>query len=97
MLPYESRAGAVSDAANDLIPILKADARFPPTIFVHGTEDPIVPVEESRLFARVLAGYGIETKVIEVVGAVHGFDNKPGFDGAGLEGVVRFLLKHVAA
>lgn len=56
-----------------------------------------MPVEESRLFARVLAGYGIETKVIEVVGAVHGFDNKPGFDGAGLEGVVRFLLKHVAA
>lgn len=44
----------------------------PPFLFLHGTEDPIVPIEHSRLLAARLQAAGVPARLIEVPGQGHG-------------------------
>ena len=46
----------------------------PPFLLLHGTEDPVVPVELSRRFYEMLQEYNIDVDLVEIEGAGHGDD-----------------------
>lgn len=55
---------------------LFTDASFPPTYFVHGTEDPLVDAKVSKQAHDELRSHGVESALVLVEGAGHGFDAK---------------------
>jgi len=57
-------------AASPIFHIDSATAQF---LIFHGTDDPIVPVEQSRRFAHALQEKGIPVTYIEFPGEQHGF------------------------
>lgn len=46
----------------------------PPVLILHGTEDPVVPIEHSERFYKRLQGSGVRTDLLIVEGASHGDD-----------------------
>ncbi|CAI6095266.1 unnamed protein product [Clonostachys chloroleuca] len=73
-------------------------ARFPPTIFIHGTEDRLVPAKLSQQAYGELESHGVETELVLVTGGPHGFDDRaqPGDSEFGLlEKGFDFLRAHV--
>eukprot|EP01051_Picozoa_sp_SAG22_P016326 SAG22_NODE_2285_length_2757_cov_1.902935_1_plen_211_part_00 len=52
-------------------------SRVPPMLLIHGDEDDIVPVGQSRGMAAALAGAGLEHRLLEVRGGVHFGMNGP--------------------
>ncbi|VUC26359.1 unnamed protein product [Clonostachys rosea] len=72
--------------------------RFPPTFFIHGTEDRLVPARLSQQAHDELKSYGVETELVLVNGGQHGFDDRaqPGdSEFALLEKGFHFLKAHV--
>ena len=53
-------------------PLRRVTAQYPPTLFVHGTNDTDVPHEQSVLMDRELAHRGVPHELISVAGAGHG-------------------------
>ena len=53
-------------------PLLYVDAKDPPVMFIHGTKDPLVPIEQSRKMYAALKAAGVPTNIIEVEGGSHG-------------------------
>jgi len=56
-------------------PISYASAQAPPFLFVHGTDDRLVPVDQSRRLAARLERLGVPAPVIEFEGEGHGFSD----------------------
>lgn len=48
---------------------------WPPTMFLHGSEDHRVPLYESKHLAEKLKAVGVENELVVVEGQEHGFDN----------------------
>ena len=61
----------------------KEKGELPPTVLVHGTEDLMVPCEISRELFEALREKGVDTELVKVEGANHGFDLVPGAIGDG--------------
>lgn len=55
-------------------PLRQITGNEPPFFVTHGTADPLVPVEQSRLFAKKLLQAGVNVTYLEVAGGEHGFD-----------------------
>jgi len=53
-------------------PIVFVTPDDPPFLFVHGTEDPLVPVEQSTIMADALKKVGVFADVIAIEGGGHG-------------------------
>ncbi len=49
------------------------DSSDPPILLLHGHDDPIVPVQDSRDFERLLRRAHVPTRFVEVPGEKHGF------------------------
>ncbi len=45
----------------------------PPFLFLHGTEDPLVPLSQSEVLDKKLKEAGVDSKLIVIKGAGHGF------------------------
>lgn len=56
-------------------PINHVSADAPPTFIIHGQQDPIVPVEQSRVLYEALKKAGAPVIYHEVPNAGHGFDD----------------------
>ncbi|RKL36745.1 hypothetical protein BFJ72_g8294 [Fusarium proliferatum] len=54
---------------------LFSKGQFPPTVFIHGTEDRLVPARLSQRAHGELKSNGIETELFLVEGGQHGFDD----------------------
>lgn len=54
-------------------PISYVSAQAPPFLFFHGTEDKLVPVDQSRRLAERLTQAGVPARVIALEGEGHGF------------------------
>ncbi|KAF9262859.1 alpha/beta-hydrolase [Marasmius fiardii PR-910] len=68
---------SIDDPHSALFPSLNVNSNWPPTLFVHGSEDSAVPVAESQHLHELLlaAGSSSELKVVE--GKEHSFDYEP--------------------
>jgi acetyl esterase/lipase len=86
-------ARLVPDAAREASPIFRADATASPILIVQGTDDPLIPRDQSDRFHARLKALGVDTEYIVVEGAGHGFG------GADAERVFsasrRFLAKRI--
>jgi len=108
-MPEEDLLGGSIEENVDLAtlasPISHVDPSDPPFLILHGSEDPTVPVEQSIAFDEALRAAGVESTLIVIEGAGHGFPRsemtpvKPFFDahflgassGADPEGSVRAI------
>lgn len=55
-------------------PVEHASADDPPTLFVHGRFDLLVPIEQSRTMRDLLRAEGVEANVLELAGTGHVFN-----------------------
>lgn len=91
------------DLAKQASPTTHIDAKDPPTMIIHGTDDNIVSVRQSELFEKALKEAGVPVEFIRVEGAGHMFVDPEAyrraaawFDkylGGHAEGAVRELLQ----
>jgi acetyl esterase/lipase len=77
-------------------PMSKDFAESPPMLLIHGAEDSVVPVEQSRLFAKELQKSGRPVSLLVVEGAGHDFEEKNKSDGRlAFAAVLAFLDDHL--
>lgn len=67
---------AQREMARAMSPIVYVRKGLPPVKSVHGTEDPLVPYEQSVRLTRLLREKGVTAELISVPGGKHGFDDK---------------------
>lgn len=96
-LPPSSRPSAIPTSVLHLFPNLNVTPDFPPTFFVHGTDDEAVPIEESREMFRVCKEVRVEEcRMLEVQGGNHDLDyEKESWEVEGLAAVVLWLLERL--
>jgi acetyl esterase/lipase len=75
-------------------PITYVDKKAPPFLFLHGTADATVPIEQSRILLKKLRDAGVEAEIYEADGAGHGFFNRPPFYEPTLKRMQEFLDRH---
>jgi acetyl esterase/lipase len=79
------------DAARAASPITYVSVDDPPFLLIHGTEDPLVPYDQSERFLAALEEEGVEAMLLQVKGGGHG-----SFRSAELDRRIRlFLDKHL--
>lgn len=61
------------DRATLASPVAHIDQTDPPFLIMHGSEDPTVPVEQSIAFDAALREVGVDSTLIIIEGAGHGF------------------------
>lgn len=61
------------DLADDMSPIVHVTKDDPPTLFVHGDRDRLVPLTHSTRMKAALEDAGVRTELMVVEGAGHGF------------------------
>ncbi|MFC2079650.1 alpha/beta hydrolase fold domain-containing protein, partial [Candidatus Bipolaricaulota bacterium] len=67
-------------------PLSHVSSGLPPFLIMHGSDDLVVPVEQSLVFNEALGATGVESTLIIIAGAGHGFPRenlvyvKPFFD-----------------
>lgn len=61
------------DAYRKASPITYASKKAPPFLFLHGTADRLVPIEQSRLLADKLRDAGVSARLVSVEGEGHGW------------------------
>ncbi|MBI3911002.1 MAG: alpha/beta hydrolase [Armatimonadetes bacterium] len=79
----------------DASPITFVGKSSAPTLFCHGTEDPLVPLSQSVLCMEALRRAGVEAKIVVVEGAGHGWaPDSPG--GVQVhQATLEFLRQHL--
>ena len=55
------------------MPVKNVTRKYPPTLLIHGDADGLVPVSNSHDMYAALQEHGVESKVIIIPGAGHGF------------------------
>ncbi|HET6882883.1 MAG TPA: alpha/beta hydrolase fold domain-containing protein [Pirellulales bacterium] len=79
------------DAARSASPITYVSPDDPPFLLVHGTEDPLVPYDQSERLLAAMTEEGVDATLIKVQGGRHG-----GFRSSELDRRIRlFLDKHL--
>jgi acetyl esterase/lipase len=61
----------IADLDKNLAPIHFVGSNFPPTLLVHGDMDPLVPIQQSKLFDAELTKKNIDHKFMIVPGGKH--------------------------
>ena len=84
-----------ADAQKAASPIYHIDAKTVPFLIVHGAQDYIVPVEQSRAFARALKSAGVDAQLMEFADDGHGF-GKPANQKAFAESAMAFFQRTLA-
>jgi dipeptidyl aminopeptidase/acylaminoacyl peptidase len=72
-------------------PITHVSKSAPPFLFLHGTEDTTVPIEQSRAMARKLREAGVRAEIHETPGAGHGYFNRSPYYEPTLQRMAAFL------
>ncbi len=57
---------------HEFMAVKHVDAKYPPTVLIHGTDDTDVPHEQSVMMARELKKHGVTHELISLKGAEHG-------------------------
>ena len=64
--------------ANQVSPLLYASSDDPPVLLVHGDKDTLVPIWHSEKMCKALKDKGVESELMVIEGAGHGFTGKDG-------------------
>lgn len=72
-------------------PITYVSADDPPFLILHGTQDPLVPINQSERLAEALRGAGVPCIFVKVVRGEHGHFRRPGVG----QRIRQFLDKHL--
>ena len=75
-------------------PLTYLDEDDPPLLIFHGTNDPLVPVEQSELLHAAAEKKGIESSLHIIKGAKHSFHLQPAQEDL-RERVIEFFEKHL--
>ncbi len=67
------RAGLPADWRKSVSPVFHVDDKTPPTLLMHGTADPVVPVEQARRFAKACKEAGVRCDYVEKKDWKHAF------------------------
>jgi acetyl esterase/lipase len=98
--PVSSFLGAMPTEKPELYrqasPVTFVDKQAPPFLFLHGTADMTVPIEQAKLLQRKLREVGVQAELYEAPGAAHGFFNGPPFYEPTLQRMEAFLVEHFA-
>lgn len=85
MEPFKPAFGPEADTPSSraqlgraISPIYFITAALPPTLLIHGDADTTVPLQQSEVFVRAAANYGIKVELLVVPGAGHGQLFMPG-------------------
>lgn len=65
----------IAEMAKEFSPIYAFSAKMPPTLFIHGDKDPLVPIQQSQIASDKLAELKVPTKFIIHPGGAHGWPN----------------------
>ena len=78
-------------------PAALANAEFPPTLLLHGTDDEDVPYEQSVVMQEKLQEAGVQSKLITIPGGKHVFDENWGNSDVqnAFKEVVQFLDQYL--
>ena len=63
---------------NDMSPLLHASSDDPPTLLIHGDKDWLVPLWHSEKMHEAFKAKGVESELMVIKGAGHGFSGKDG-------------------
>jgi acetyl esterase/lipase len=74
-------------------PVTHVTPDDPPALLIHGTADPLVPIEQSELFQQKLWAAGVEADLMRVEKAGHGFSGRNLEDV--FEAAVKFFDRHL--
>ncbi|PYI01593.1 alpha/beta-hydrolase [Aspergillus sclerotiicarbonarius CBS 121057] len=69
---YEERVGRIPEDLKPAFLQLFVDEKYPPSVFVHGTADEVVPDQESITHYERLRALGVKTELLLVEGGGHG-------------------------
>jgi acetyl esterase/lipase len=72
----QSGLDIADDKLKELSPITYVSSDDPPTLIIHGAKDPVVPLNHGKSMYLTLKAAGVESKLITVPDAEHGFFNK---------------------
>ncbi len=95
--------GAVNGSDPKLVnasPVTYVDSTDAPFLILHGDQDNVVPLEQSHLLFKQLQQYGVESELVVVQGAGHGFVRagdqpiNPGLSETNRQ-IVEFFIKHL--
>lgn len=75
-------------------PVTYVNKQAPPFLFLHGTADQTVPIEQAKLLQRQLREAGVQAELEEFPGAAHGFFNRSPFYEPTLQRMEAFLVEH---
>jgi len=77
-------------------PLTHASAALPPTLFIHGEADRMVPIQQSETMLERLLTLGVDAELVRIPGADHVW---MGVDQATVDGIidtsVRFFFQHL--
>jgi len=79
------------EIARSASPVNYVSSDDPPFFILHGTEDPVVPCEQSKLLHKRLKEKGVDSTLKLIEGAGHGFRNAKGLEQL----VLKFFDKHL--
>jgi acetyl esterase/lipase len=82
--------------ARAISPLKHVDARFPPTMIVHGTDDKLILPTNSQRLDHVLSNLGAVSQLVTFAGCSHEFDMAPSY-AAVLTGHIDLFLRRVLA
>ena len=82
--------------ATSVSPINFADAEDPPILFLHGTEDQLVPLHNSTRMHEALTNVGVESKLSVFEGEAHGFRD-PAHQERARNEILEFLASRLSA
>jgi acetyl esterase/lipase len=77
--------------ARDGSPVDYVTRRAPPFLFIHGEKDQLVPIDQSRKLDAELRAAGVESRLVVIPGAGHGF----ALTDAQVQDVARFFQRHL--
>lgn len=85
-----------AELEDDVSPILHVTGDDAPVLTIHGDQDLLVPIEHSRNLLPVLEEAGVESELIVVEGAAHGFNQQQN-EQTVLPATLRWFDAHLGA
>jgi acetyl esterase/lipase len=77
--PYRTNYPALQfekEKAADMSPLVQASADDAPSLMIHGDKDELVPIWHSEKMIAAFNEANVDTKLVVIQGAAHGFDGK---------------------